>query len=549
MRPTKLILEGFTSFRDRQELDFTHLDLFSITGQTGSGKTSVLDAITFALYGKVPKNVNAKELVSQGQENLKVEFCFQVNSKDYRAMRTWRYRRRTPETHFFLEAWENKDWKRLPAGKDASEILGMDFETFTRVILLPQGQFAEFLIGSARDRRKILRQLIPNFQIFETMREQANQQAKQLEGSLQEVEAQLAVLEAPTDEQIEQTREKFDTIEVELDQLNQTLKQTQQLIDTAEQLLASIQRLAALRQEQETQVLQSAQIERLQQQLQRAQAANQLQGDWVAVKDARERAQKATAAATAAAQRLTQLQVELEQQTQALNDVEAKEAQLKAQEATLAAAEIFEQQRSQCDREASNAKQAQNKRQKALHASQKALKKAQIDLNKAQQNNNVADQAVDRYSPGGGSRLPLLEQTIPLLPQWQKARSQHQKAQEELERAIADQTTADQSAQKLTAQLNAANDKLNQARNALRQAEADNAVLALRQSLHTGDTCPVCNGSYPEAHSLPKIASQNLATLEKHIKDAERQQKRIQKKNSADSKCHSPAFERLGCLN
>ena len=52
MRPHKLTLEGFTSFRDKLELDFTGLDLFAITGPTGAGKSSLIDAICFALFGQ-----------------------------------------------------------------------------------------------------------------------------------------------------------------------------------------------------------------------------------------------------------------------------------------------------------------------------------------------------------------------------------------------------------------------------------------------------------------------------------------------------------------
>ena len=46
MRPNRLTIEGFTSFRQRVEIDFSDLDLFAITGPTGSGKTSIIDAIT-----------------------------------------------------------------------------------------------------------------------------------------------------------------------------------------------------------------------------------------------------------------------------------------------------------------------------------------------------------------------------------------------------------------------------------------------------------------------------------------------------------------------
>ncbi len=74
MRPIELIVEGFTSFRSRQTLNFADLDLFAITGATGAGKTSLLDAITFALYDKVAQKPNAsKELVSQGANLLRVE--------------------------------------------------------------------------------------------------------------------------------------------------------------------------------------------------------------------------------------------------------------------------------------------------------------------------------------------------------------------------------------------------------------------------------------------------------------------------------------------
>lgn len=55
MRPRRLELKGFTAFRDKQVVDLSTFDLFVITGPTGAGKTSLLDALTLALYGKVPR--------------------------------------------------------------------------------------------------------------------------------------------------------------------------------------------------------------------------------------------------------------------------------------------------------------------------------------------------------------------------------------------------------------------------------------------------------------------------------------------------------------
>ena len=91
MRPHKLTLEGFTSFREKLELDFTGLDLFAITGPTGAGKSSLIDAICFALYGQVPRvGDDYKQLISHGAERLSVMLEFGVGKERYRIARTAR---------------------------------------------------------------------------------------------------------------------------------------------------------------------------------------------------------------------------------------------------------------------------------------------------------------------------------------------------------------------------------------------------------------------------------------------------------------------------
>ena len=68
MRPISLEIEGFTSFRERVAIDFSILDLFAITGPTGAGKSSIIDAMTYALYGCTPRigEKQVSELISQG---------------------------------------------------------------------------------------------------------------------------------------------------------------------------------------------------------------------------------------------------------------------------------------------------------------------------------------------------------------------------------------------------------------------------------------------------------------------------------------------------
>src|SRR5689334_21336385 len=96
MRPVKLIVEGFTCYKERQEIDFSSLDLFAIWGPTGAGKTSLLDAMMFALYGEVPRLMNtvAKQssLISLGKKKLSTVLDFRAGERLYRVTRTLKHK-------------------------------------------------------------------------------------------------------------------------------------------------------------------------------------------------------------------------------------------------------------------------------------------------------------------------------------------------------------------------------------------------------------------------------------------------------------------------
>src|SRR4051812_30355186 len=153
MRPSKLRVEGFNSFRQQVELDFDALDLFAITGPTGAGKSSIVDAMVYALYGHTPR-IGEKaitDLISQGSERVRVFLQFQVSGKTYRIVRTLK---RGGTTKVLLEV-RNKDaggedWdplsNKVSEVKDLIQrIIGLDFDGFTKSVVLPQGQFDQFL--------------------------------------------------------------------------------------------------------------------------------------------------------------------------------------------------------------------------------------------------------------------------------------------------------------------------------------------------------------------------------------------------------------------
>jgi len=97
VRPRRLRIKNFGCFRGEHEVDFTGLasDLFAITGPTGSGKSTVLDALTWALYGQTPrlgKHLN-EHIFSPGESELSVVVEFEAGGSEYRATRALRRRR------------------------------------------------------------------------------------------------------------------------------------------------------------------------------------------------------------------------------------------------------------------------------------------------------------------------------------------------------------------------------------------------------------------------------------------------------------------------
>ncbi len=181
MRPLRLELKGFTSFRHQQEIDFSRLDLFAIAGPTGAGKSSILDAITYALYGKVERVGNqCSQLISQGLPAMAVSFEFSCGADRYRVAR--RTARKQPTT-VVLERNDGGEW-RSEAGKvhEVGErivrIVGLDYDGFTRAVLLPQGKFDQFLAGDSGVRRRLLTELL-GLELFERMSKLANGRAKE----------------------------------------------------------------------------------------------------------------------------------------------------------------------------------------------------------------------------------------------------------------------------------------------------------------------------------------------------------------------------------
>ncbi len=213
MRPRRLVLEGFGPYKRRQELDFTQLDLFAICGPTGAGKSSLVDALTYALYGRIYRvGDDVKSFISldQGTERprMVVELEFEADGRIYRVVRITGTK---SPAQTQLEEFRDGQWHALEGRvKEANEriqrIVGLDFDAFTKSVVLPQNEFHRFLAGKPEERRQILDQLL-SLKLFSDLHQRANQEARRCDEQATFIRRQLETTYASaTPERLEEVR-------------------------------------------------------------------------------------------------------------------------------------------------------------------------------------------------------------------------------------------------------------------------------------------------------------------------------------------------------
>lgn len=238
MRPVRLELEGFTSFRKRAVVDFEGLDLFAITGATGAGKTSLLDAMLFALYGVTPRlqTREVTSLVSLGSDTVKVLLEFAVGPQKYKVARN-----RKKATQVSLEEFKDGEWKPVAGGVKETDgkiesIIGLDFDAFTRAVILPQGEFDRFLRGDTAKRTDILKNLL-GIDIYEEMKQKANRISGDVQAQVLAKEGLLASsYGAATPERVLELRESLRSQELTLKAHQQDTAKLEALVPVATEL-------------------------------------------------------------------------------------------------------------------------------------------------------------------------------------------------------------------------------------------------------------------------------------------------------------------------
>ena len=218
MRPVILDMNGFASFRAETRVDFTDAGFFVLIGPTGSGKSTVIDAMTFALYGSVPR-WDRKGMVSLALAPTTargtVKLVFEAAGQRYVAVRELRRMggkvgQRAAALERILQpgglAGPGEPTEVLakdPAGvtEAVTRLLGLSYDEFCQCVVLPQGRFAAFLHAQAGDRRDILLRLL-GAEHFRKMMELAHQRAREAAQRASTLDDTLATLDDATPEAV-----------------------------------------------------------------------------------------------------------------------------------------------------------------------------------------------------------------------------------------------------------------------------------------------------------------------------------------------------------
>lgn len=505
MRPLRLTVEGFTCFKERQEpLDLEGLDLFAISGPTGAGKSSLLDAMIFALFGKVPRlRQGLSELISLGASRAAVSLDFRLAEREFRVFRALHRGRSTSAQ---LEERLDGLYSSLSDGvrdtdRRVQELLGLDYDTFVRAVILPQGDFAAFLKSSAGKQREILRKLL-RLDIYEEMRAMARRRGQRLEARMEETERRFSEDYATaTAEHLQGLRRQTTLAQERLEESAAALKMARQGLEVTRQRrrqsdeleVKSARRRELLAQQAEHRAaakrLQEAQralpllplLDRWRDETQRhrqlSQAAEVAQTAWRAAQERHRLASEDMAASEARQAEMTALQAEGQRLDRWLEWVEPRQRILHDIE-TLAAQHIAKWAKLQAlEHQGEEAAKRRELAAEELAAGERELADLGYDVELEQRLDGVRETAL---------RLRHLRQELTSMATREEA------ARLARDEVVASQAEAGQAVEVAQATLDRRRQEHQHASTRLRHAEHEQQAGFLRQGLEAGAPCPVC---------------------------------------------------------
>jgi len=247
MIPIHLRISGFLSYRDPVDLDFDSFELACISGQNGAGKSSLLDAITWVLFGEARGKSTDVINLNQEVKAAEVALTFSYEGNVFRVQRTLPRGKTTVLEFQVLDGKKDGQWKPLTekTTRDTQarieQTLRLDYDTFINASFFLQGKADEFTQKKSSERKAVLSTIL-GLEIWDTYKERTANKRKAIEDDVQEIDGRVAEIEMELAEE--------DARKSKLAELENSLKQLSSTRSVQESTLENIKKNTALLNEQ-----------------------------------------------------------------------------------------------------------------------------------------------------------------------------------------------------------------------------------------------------------------------------------------------------------
>ena len=244
MIPIHLRISGFLSYRDAVELDFNTIELACISGPNGAGKSSLLDAVTWCLFGEARGRSSEVINLNQDVKAAEVALTFQHEGYIYRVQRTLP---RNKNTMLEFQVRAEDSWRPLTEKTTREtqariiQTLRLDYETFINASFFLQSKADQFTQQNATKRKEVLSNIL-GLEAWEAYKNRTAERRKAIEREVDEIDGRIAEIDAELAEE--------DTRKARLAELETGLKQLTTARAAQESFLENLKKNAALLDEQ-----------------------------------------------------------------------------------------------------------------------------------------------------------------------------------------------------------------------------------------------------------------------------------------------------------
>jgi len=237
--PIELEVNNFLAYREPGSLRFDGIRIACLAGPNGAGKSSLLDAITWALWGKARSNT-ADDLIHQGQDTMSVSLTFEQGGARYRVLRKRKSGKRG-ESILEFQGWDldTESWRSLSEATiratqtKIDTLLRLDYETFVNSAFLLQGRADEFTTKTPNQRKQVLSNIL-GLSRWEKYESRAKDQINQTSADIQRIDGRLEEIDRELSQQDSYERELSEA-EREAQKIANKLEQTEKQWSTLEQ--------------------------------------------------------------------------------------------------------------------------------------------------------------------------------------------------------------------------------------------------------------------------------------------------------------------------